>query len=82
MLDILPIAKDLTHDPNQHVRCALAQEVMGIAHFLESGAVGEHILPIFLILLRDISSEVRLNIISASKKVGSWLVNYEQRYDE
>jgi len=68
VFDILPVAKDLTHDSNQHVRCALAQEVMGIAHFLENGSVGEHILPIFLILLRDISSEVRLNIISSSKK--------------
>ena len=67
--DLLPVIKPLTQDANQHVKIALAQVVMGLAPLLGHEATIEHLLPIFLMMLRDDTPEVRLNIISSLDKV-------------
>lgn len=67
--DILPVIKPLTVDANQHVKIALASVVMGLAPLLGNQNTIEHLLPIFLGMLRDDTPEVRLNIISSLDKV-------------
>jgi serine/threonine-protein phosphatase 2A regulatory subunit A len=59
----------LTTDANQHVKIALAHVVMGLAPLLGNQGTVEHLLPIFLAMLRDDTPEVRLNIISSLDKV-------------
>lgn len=66
---VLPVVKELVTDPNQHVKTALASVVMGLAPILGKDLTMEHLLPIYLILLRDETAEVRLNIISSLDKV-------------
>lgn len=66
---ILPVVKELVTDPNQHVKTALASVVMGLAPILGKDLTMEHLLPIYLTLLRDETAEVRLNIISSLDKV-------------
>lgn len=63
--------KPLTTDANQHVKIALAHVVMGLAPLLGNQSTVEHLLPIFLAMLRDDTPEVRLNIISSLDKVFS-----------
>lgn len=71
--EILPVIKPLTSDANQHVKIALAHVVMGLAPLLGNQSTVEHLLPIFLAMLRDDTPEVRLNIISSLDKV--WFLN-------
>lgn len=66
---VLPVIKDLVSDPNQHVKTALASTVMGLAPILGCDLTMDHLLPIYLTLLRDETPEVRLNIISSLDKV-------------
>lgn len=66
---VLPVVKELVTDPNQHVKTALASVVMGLAPILGKDLTMEHLLPIYLTLLRDETAEVRLNIISSLDKV-------------
>ena len=66
---MLPVVKDMVSDPNQHVKTALASTVMGLAPILGSELTMDHLLPIYLTLLRDETAEVRLNIISSLDKV-------------
>lgn len=66
---ILPVVKELVTDPNQHVKTALASVIMGLAPILGKDLTMEHLLPIYLTLLRDETAEVRLNIISSLDKV-------------
>lgn len=63
--------KPLTTDANQHVKIALALVIMGLAPLLGPQDTIEHLLPLFLQMLRDDTPEVRLNIISSLDKVGS-----------
>jgi serine/threonine-protein phosphatase 2A regulatory subunit A len=44
------------------VRSALAENLLSICPIIDKGPTNEHILPIFLNLLRDENSEVRLNL--------------------
>ena len=44
------------------MRSALAENLLSICPKIEKGPTNEHILPIFLSLLRDENSEVRLNL--------------------
>lgn len=67
--EILPVVKPLTCDANQHVKIALASVVMGLAPLLGHQSTIDHLLPIFLCMLRDDTPEVRLNIISSLDKV-------------
>lgn len=66
---ILPCVKDLSTDSSQHVRAAVAMQVSGLAPLLGKDATIETLLPIFLALLKDEFSEVRLNLISKLEQV-------------
>lgn len=44
------------------MRSALAENLLSICPKIDKGPTNEHILPIFLNLLRDENSEVRLNL--------------------
>ena len=54
--------KKLQTDTFQYVRSALAENLLSICPIIEKPATNEHILPLFLALLRDESSDVRLNL--------------------
>lgn len=64
MTSILPYVKELVSDLNQHVKSALASVIMGLSPILGMHNTIEHLLPLFLVQLRDECPEVRLNIIS------------------
>ena len=61
---VLPCIKVLAADSSQYVRCALAGVVMEMAPALGKPLTIEHLLPVFLSLLKDDVPDVRLNIIS------------------
>lgn len=64
MTTLLPCIKDLVIDPSQHVKSAIASEVMGLSPMLGKDNTIEHLLPLFLTMLKDEFPEVRLNVIS------------------
>ena len=66
---ILPCVKELAADSSQYVRSALASVVMELAPVLGKAATIEHLLPVFLSLLKDDFPDVRLNIISKLDQV-------------
>ncbi len=66
----MPCVKDLAADSSQYVRSALASVVMELAPVLGKAATIEHLLPVFLSLLKDDFPDVRLNIISKLDQVG------------
>lgn len=66
---ILPCVKELAADSSQYVRSALASVVMELAPVLGKSATIEHLLPVFLSLLKDDFPDVRLNIISKLDQV-------------
>jgi len=57
---IIPALPSLQTDTFQYVRIALAENLMSLCPKVGKALTNEHILPIFLILLRDESTEVRL----------------------
>jgi serine/threonine-protein phosphatase 2A regulatory subunit A len=59
----------LCQDTSQHVRAALATQISGLAPLLGKQPTIEHLLPLFLHLLKDEFPEVRLNIISKLDQV-------------
>lgn len=66
---VLPCIKALAADSSQHVRSSLAGVVMEMAPTLGKAATIEHLLPVFLSLLKDDVPDVRLNIISKLDQV-------------
>ncbi len=66
---MLPCVKDLAADGSQYVRTALAGVVMELAPALGKAATIEHLLPVFLSLLKDDFPDVRLNIIAKLDQV-------------
>ena len=66
---VLPCIKSLAADSSQHVRSSLAGVVMELAPTLGKPATIEHLLPVFLSLLKDDVPDVRLNIISKLDQV-------------
>lgn len=62
IIKIIPNLKDLEGDTFTYVRSALAENILSICPIIERGPTNDHILPIFLNLLRDDNSEVRLNL--------------------
>jgi serine/threonine-protein phosphatase 2A regulatory subunit A len=68
---IVPCVRDMSQDSSQHVRAALANQISGLAPLLGREATIEHLLPLFLQLLKDEFPEVRLNIISKLETVNS-----------
>jgi serine/threonine-protein phosphatase 2A regulatory subunit A len=63
--------RDLSQDSSQHVRAALANQISGLAPLLNKEPTIEHLLPLFLHLLKDDFPEVRLNIISKLETVNT-----------
>jgi serine/threonine-protein phosphatase 2A regulatory subunit A len=57
-LQILPYVDTLASDQNEHVRAALASVVLGLSPVLGQEATIEKLLPLFLKLLKDSSSQV------------------------
>lgn len=68
---LLPCIKDLSTDSSQHVRASLATQISGLAPLLGKDATVENLLPLFLHLLKDDFSEVRLNLISKLEQVNN-----------
>jgi serine/threonine-protein phosphatase 2A regulatory subunit A len=72
---IVPCVRDLSQDSSQHVRAALANQISGLAPLLNKEPTVEHLLPLFLHLLKDDFPDVRLNIISKLETVNSgWII--------
>ena len=69
---VLPCIRALAADSSQHVRSSLATVVMELAPTLGKAATIEHLLPVFLSLLKDDVPDVRLNIISKLDQV--WIL--------
>jgi serine/threonine-protein phosphatase 2A regulatory subunit A len=67
--EILPILKTLSVDEVQNVREALAGDVMLLSHKFGTEGTSEHLLDLFLHLLKDDVAGVRLNIISKLDQV-------------
>jgi serine/threonine-protein phosphatase 2A regulatory subunit A len=77
---LMPCIRDLSTDSSQHVRAALGSQISGLAPQLGKDATIEHLLPLFLQLLKDEFPEVRLNIISKLEVVnGGELFRYASR---
>ena len=66
---MIPFVRDLCQDQSQHVCAALANQITGLAPLLGKDATIEHLLQLFLHLLKDEFPEVRLNIISKLDQV-------------
>ena len=71
--EILPCVKSLAADTSQYVRSALALVIMELAPLLGKSATIDHLLPLFLSLLKDETPDVRLNIISKLDQVSLFL---------
>src|SRR5271170_5488534 len=69
--DILTPIKELVLDPNPQVRAAFGENLSGLAPILGKEATIEHLLPMFLQMLKDDDSKVRLNIISRLELVNA-----------
>lgn len=67
--DILPPIQDLVNDSSQHVRAALASNIMGLAPELGVEVTVQHLVEIVLTLLKDPYPDVRLNVIAKLDKV-------------
>lgn len=65
----MPCVRELAGDSSQHVRAALGTQISGLAPLLGKDATIEHLLPLFLQLLKDEFPDVRLNIISKLEQV-------------
>ena len=74
---VLPCVKDLAADGSQYVRTALAGVVMEMAPALGKAATIEHLLPVFLSLLKDDFPDVRLNIIAKLDQARSFWGLYQ-----
>lgn len=60
----MPALRALVRDSCHYTRAALGSVVMAVADVLTSNQVNEHLLPLFLHLLKDKHPEVRLNVIA------------------
>lgn len=61
---IIPVVGELSQDPHENVRAALASTVTGLSPILPRQSTIDKLLPIFLEMLKDEFPDVRLNIIS------------------
>lgn len=68
-MQVVPRVKELANDSSQFVRAALAGVVMELAPQLGKQPTIEHLVPVFLNLLRDPYPDVRLNVISKLDQV-------------
>jgi serine/threonine-protein phosphatase 2A regulatory subunit A len=75
---IVPCVQALSSDSSQHVRASLAQQISGLAPLLGKESTIDVLVPLYLALLKDDFSEVRLNLISKLEVVnnGKLTVSY------
>ena len=59
---ILPSLKKLQQDSFPYVRSQLAENLLALSPLIDKSMTNEHIIPVFLTLLRDEASDVRLNL--------------------
>lgn len=69
--DIMPAIEDLVSDSSQHVRASFGNQISGLAPILGRQETTEHLLPMFLQMLKDEFPDVRLNIISKLELVNN-----------
>lgn len=67
--NIIPCVRELSMDSSQYVRAALASVVMELAPVLGKQSTIDHLVPVFLTLLKDVYPDVRLNVISKLDQV-------------
>lgn len=79
--DVLPIIDDMVADDSQHVRAALASNIMGLALELGVDVTVNHLVDVLLFLLKDHFPEVRLNVIARLDKV-SFIMSIEKLSSE
>lgn len=79
---IVPCVQAIASDSSQHVRASLAQQISGLAPLLGKDSTIEVLVPLYLQLLKDDFSEVRLNLISKLEVVnnGEWLCGLTLRW--
>ena len=78
--DILGPIKELVSDPNPQVRAAFGENLSGLAPIMGKDATIEHLLPMFLQMLKDDDSKVRLNIISRLELVNEGRPTYPHKF--
>ncbi|KRX81677.1 Serine/threonine-protein phosphatase 2A 65 kDa regulatory subunit A alpha isoform [Trichinella sp. T6] len=69
---VLPCVKDLVNDVNQHVKTSLASVIMGMAPLLGREKTVEHLLPMYLMLLKDETAEIN-EVIGVNQLANSLL---------
>lgn len=67
----MPAIEELVTDSSQHVRAAFGNQISGLAPILGKQETTEHLLPMFLQMLKDDFPDVRLNIISKLEQVNN-----------
>ncbi|KAK6431546.1 protein phosphatase 2A structural subunit [Oleoguttula sp. CCFEE 5521] len=67
----MPAIEELVSDSSQHVRAAFGNQISGLAPILGKQETQEHLLPMFLQMLKDDFPDVRLNIISKLEAVNA-----------
>ena len=67
----MPAIEELVNDGSQHVRAAFGNQISGLAPILGKQETQEHLLPMFLQMLKDDFPDVRLNIISKLEQVNN-----------
>eukprot|EP00731_Ephydatia_muelleri_P009439 Em0005g25a len=78
LTQIMPCIQQLATDTNQHVKSALASVIMSLSPIVGKESTIEHLLPLFLIQLKDECPEVRLNIISSLESVNKGISQLSQ----
>lgn len=78
---VVPKMKELVLDTCEFTRASLASVVMGLASILHKQDVFEHLLPVFLQLLKDSNPEVRLNIISKLEAINQVFIICRRNFD-
>ncbi|KAF5018367.1 hypothetical protein F66182_9654 [Fusarium sp. NRRL 66182] len=75
--DIMGSIEDLVSDTSQHVRAALGTQISGLAPILGKQETIDHLLPMFLQMLKDEFPEVRLHIISKLELVNQVVIGID-----
>jgi serine/threonine-protein phosphatase 2A regulatory subunit A len=73
---IVPCVQALSTDSSQHVRASLAQQISGLAPLLGKESTIDVLVPLYLSLLKDDFSEVRLNLISKLEVVNNGTLDF------
>lgn len=60
MKTLLPIIREMVSEPNMQVKTALAGVIMALAPLLGKENTMEHLLPMFLVQLKDENPDVNL----------------------